>query len=203
MPSVWVHVSSSQRRACKSSALVQPGSRIRERELLLLPPQLPLESLRAELRGRLTADHVRVSGYRDAQPQLKQFLEQLSRYLGLIGLTALFIGGLGVAMSINAFLREKLKTIAILKTLGADSSVLIGAYVLQAIGLGLIGSGAGMLLGILLQRVLPPLVAGAFVSDLLDQSARPRNFRLFRSARFSKAAPWDCSPRCSSRSGRC
>ena len=153
----------------KSSALVQPGSRVRERELLRLPPQMPLEPLRAELRGRLAADHVRVSGYRDAQPQLKQFLEQLSRYLGLIGLTALFIGGLGVAMSINAFMREKLKTIAILKTLGADSSVLIGVYVLQAIGLGLIGSGAGMLLGILLQRVLPPVVAGAFVSDLLDQ----------------------------------
>ena len=95
----------------KSSALVQPGSRVRERELLRLPPQMPLEPLRAELRGRLAADHVRVSGYRDAQPQLKQFLEQLSRYLGLIGLTALFIGGLGVAMSINAFMQEKLKTI--------------------------------------------------------------------------------------------
>jgi putative ABC transport system permease protein len=153
----------------KSSALVQPGSRIRERELLRLPPQMPLEPLRADLRGRLAADQVRVSGYRDAQPQLKQFLEQLSRYLGLIGLTALFIGGLGVALSIHAFMQEKLKTIAILKTLGADSAVLIGAYVLQAIGLGLIGSGAGMLLGILLQRVLPPLLAGAFVSDLLDQ----------------------------------
>ena len=157
------------RAGLDSSALVQPGSRIRERELLRLPSGMPLEPLRAELRGRLAADHVRISGYRDAQPQLKQFLEQLSRYLGLIGLTALFIGGLGVAMSIHAFMREKLKTIAILKTLGADSSMLVGTYVLQAIGLGLVGSVAGMLLGIVLQRVLPPLLAGAFVSDLLDQ----------------------------------
>jgi putative ABC transport system permease protein len=153
----------------KASALLQPGSRVRERELLKLPSGLPLESLRAELRGRLAADHVRVSGYRDAQPQLKQFLDQLSRYLGLVGLTALFIGGLGVAMSIHAFMREKFKTIAILKTLGADSSMLIGVYVLQAIGLGLIGSVAGMLLGIVLQQVLPPLLAGGFVRGLLDQ----------------------------------
>ena len=152
-----------------ASALVQPGSRIRERELLRLPSEMAMEPLRGELRGRLDSDHVRVSGYRDAQPQLKQFLEQLSRYLGLIGLTALFIGGLGVAMSIHAFMQEKLKTIAILKTLGADSSTLIGTYVLQAIGLGLVGSVAGMLLGIVLQQVLPPLLAGAFVSDLLDQ----------------------------------
>jgi putative ABC transport system permease protein len=153
----------------RASALVQPGSRIRERELFQLPSSMPLAPVRSELRGQLTSDHVRVSGYRDAQPQLKQFLEQLTRYLGLIGLTALFIGGLGVAMSIHAFMREKLKTIAILKTLGADSSLLIGAYVLQAIGLGLIGSVAGMLLGIVLQGVLPPLLASAFVRDLLEQ----------------------------------
>jgi putative ABC transport system permease protein len=155
--------------ALRAAALVQPGSRVRERHLLALPPAMSLDSLRNELRGRLTAEHVRISGFRDAQPQLKQFLEQLSRYLGLIGLTALFIGGLGVAMSIHAFIQEKLKTIAILKTLGADSSLLIGTYVLQAIGLGLVGSGAGVLLGILLQRWLPPLLAGAFVRDLLDQ----------------------------------
>jgi putative ABC transport system permease protein len=153
----------------KASALVQPGSRVRERYLLKLPSGMPLDPMKAELRGRLAADHVRISGYRDAQPQLKQFLEQLSRYLGLIGLTALFIGGLGVAMSIHAFIGEKWKTIAILKTLGADSSVVIGVYVLQAIGLGVIGSVAGMLLGILLQHMLPPLLAGGFVSGLLNQ----------------------------------
>lgn len=153
----------------RASGLVQPGSRVRERELLRLGPDIPLEPLRAELRERLASDHVRVSGYRDAQPQLKQFLQQLSRYLGLIGLTALFIGGLGVGMSIHAFMREKLKTIAILKTLGADSSTVVGTYVLQALALGLVGSAAGMLLGIGLQRVLPPLLAGGFVADLLDQ----------------------------------
>lgn len=155
--------------ALKASSLVQPGSRVRERELLRLASEMPFEPLRAELRGRLAADRVRVSGYRDAQPQLKQFLEQLSRYLGLIGLTALFIGGLGVGMSIHAFMQEKLKAIAILKTLGADSSTLIGTYVLQAVGLGVIGSAAGMWLGLGVQQVLPPLLAGGFVTDLLDQ----------------------------------
>jgi putative ABC transport system permease protein len=152
-----------------SAELIKPGSRVRERYLIKLPTGASLDSLRGELRGRLSSDNVRVSGYRDAQPQLKQFLEQLSRYLGLIGLTALFIGGLGVAMSIQAFLQEKLKTIAILKTLGADSAIILNTYVVQALGLGLFGSLAGMLLGILLQRVLPPLLAGVFVSDVLDQ----------------------------------
>ena len=65
-----------------------------------------------------------MSSYRDAQPQLKQFLDQLARYLGLVGLTALFVGGIGVALSIQAFIREKFQSIAILKTLGADTRLL-------------------------------------------------------------------------------
>ena len=153
----------------RAAELIKPGSRVRERHLFKLPDGMAFESLRGELRGRLTEERVRVTGYPEAQPQLKQFLEQLSRYLGLIGLTALFIGGLGVAMSIQAFLQEKLKTIAILKTLGADSRTIIQTYVVQAMGLGLLGSVAGMVLGVTLQHVLPPVLAGVFVSDLLEQ----------------------------------
>ncbi len=157
------------REGLRASELIKPGSRVRERHLLKVPTGTPLESLRAELRGRFAADSVRVAGYRDAQPQLKQFLDQMARYLGLVGLTALFIGGLGVAMSVQAFLQEKMKTIAILKTVGADSATVVSVYVVQALGLGLLGSLAGILLGILLQRVLPPLLAGVYVTDLLDQ----------------------------------
>lgn len=153
----------------EAAALIKPGSRVRERYLIKTPAGMPLEPLLGELRGRLADDHVRVSWYRDAQPRLKQFLEQLARYLGLIGLTALFIGGLGVATSISAFLSEKLKTIAILKTVGADSKVIIWTYVVQALGLGLLATVAGMLLGIVLQQILPPLLADVFVTGLLEQ----------------------------------
>jgi len=110
-----------------------------------------------------------VTTYRDAQPQLKQFLEQLTRYLGLIGLTALFVGGIGVATTAQAFLREKLQTIAILKTVGADSSTIIRTYLVQALLLGLIGSLAGAVLGVVLQGPLPPLLAGLLTTNLLDQ----------------------------------
>ncbi len=153
----------------QAAELIKPGSRVRERYLVKIPPGMPVEPLLSELRGRLAADSARVSSYRSAQPQLRQFLDQLSRYLGLIGLTALFIGGLGVGTSIHAFLRDKLQTIAILKAVGADSATVVSTYVVQAIFLGCIGSLAGILVGIALQRGLPPLMAGLFVSDLLEQ----------------------------------
>jgi len=153
----------------QAAELIKPGSRVRERYLVKTRLDMPLEPLLSELRDRLATDSARVSSYRTAQSQLRQFLEQLSRYLGLIGLTALFIGGLGVGTSIHAFLRDKLQTIAILKAVGADSAMIVSTYVVQAIFLGCVGSLAGILLGIVLQRGLPPLMAALFVSDLLEQ----------------------------------
>jgi putative ABC transport system permease protein len=110
-----------------------------------------------------------VSSYREAQPQLKQFLDQLARYLGLIGLTALFVGGIGVATTVQAFLREKLPGIAILKTLGAESRTIVGMYLLQAFVLAAIGSLAGVALGMGLQTVLPQALAGLLDTNLLEQ----------------------------------
>jgi putative ABC transport system permease protein len=153
----------------RAAELIKFGSRIRERYLLKTPTTMPPEALLYELRGRLAPESARVSGYRDAQPQLKQFLEQLARYLGLIGLTALFIGGLGVATSVHAFVREKLNTIAILKTVGADSPTIVRTYVLQAMILGLIGSLVGLIIGVLLHQGLPWMITALMASDLLDQ----------------------------------
>lgn len=160
----------------REAELIKPGSRVRERYLVKLPTGMPIEPLLSELRGRLASDSARLSSYRTAQPQLKQFLDQLARYLGLIGLTALFIGGLGVGTSIHAFLRDKLNTIAILKAVGADSATVISTYVVQAIFLGSIGSLAGILLGIALQQGLPPLILTSLHRTSLNNWASPRNY---------------------------
>ncbi len=149
--------------------LVKPGSRVRERFLLKLPSSMEITPLQHELRGRLTGESARVSSYREAQPQLKQFLEQLSQYLGLVGLTALFVGGIGVAASVQSFLREKLQSIAILKILGADTRTVIYTYLGQALGLGLVGSLAGVLVGIGLQTVLPAAVSRLIEINILEQ----------------------------------
>lgn len=149
--------------------LIKPGSRLRERYLLKLPPTLSPSPLVHEIRSRLEKESARVSSYRDAQPQLKQFLDQLARYLGLVGLTALFVGGIGVALSIQAFIREKFQSIAILKTLGADTTTIIQSYLGQALGLGILGSGVGIGIGIVLQWLLPQAVSTLLATDLLDQ----------------------------------
>ncbi|MEW6542676.1 MAG: FtsX-like permease family protein [Nitrospirota bacterium] len=142
-----------------AAALVKPGSRVRERYLLKVPAGTAIEPLLFELRGRLARESARVIHYRDAQPQLKRFLDQLTRYLGLIGLTALFVGGIGVASSVQAFLREKMTTIAVLKTVGANSGTVLRTYLIQTLLLGTVGSLVGIALGLALQAGLPGLMA--------------------------------------------
>jgi len=158
--------------ALRSADLVKPGSRVRERYLLRLPSDMPPEPLVVSLREQLATDSARVSTFRDAQPQLRRFLEQLTRYLGLVGLTALFIGGIGVASTVHAFIKDKLKIIAVLKTLGADSRVVIQTYLFQTLVLGLVGSLAGVALGMSLQYAMPSILASLLPGDFLELSLR-------------------------------
>ena len=146
--------------ALKTTELVKTGSRIHERFRLQVPPSTNLESWLGELRGRLSQEGVQVHSYRDAQPRLRRFLDQLSLYLGLIGLTILLVGGIGVACTIQGFITQKTPIIATLKTLGADSWQVIYIYLTQSLLLGVIGSLAGGILGSGLHQGLPLLLHG-------------------------------------------
>jgi putative ABC transport system permease protein len=115
-------------------------------------------AVQAELSSTFPDKTVRVSTYQEAQPMLRRFLRQLTMYLGLVGLIALMVGGIGVASSVRAFLNEKLETIAVLKAVGAESRTILLVYLTQTLLLGLLGSLAGAALGAGLQIFLPPLM---------------------------------------------
>lgn len=146
------------RQALGATDLAKPGSRIRERYLLRVPELLALGPLRGELQGRLGPEGANVSSYRDAQPRIRRFLDQLTIYMGLIGLTSLFVGGIGIACTIHGFMRHKLTIVAILKTLGADTGLLMRVYLMQSLFMGCLGSLGGVALGVGLQRLLPVLL---------------------------------------------
>lgn len=148
------------REALTATELVKTGSRIHERFRLQLTPSSNLQRWLGELRGRLSQEGVQVKSYRDAQPRLRRFLDQLTLYLGLIGLTILWVGGIGVACTIQGFIVQKTPIIATLKTLGADSSQVLSIYLTQCLLLGSIGSLAGGILGTGLHQGLPLLLQG-------------------------------------------
>jgi putative ABC transport system permease protein len=86
---------------------------------------------------------------------LANALEALTRFLGLVGLSALLLGGLGVASAVNVFVKDKRRTIAVLRCLGATQRTAFSAYMLQATVLGTTGALLGAMLGVGIQALLP------------------------------------------------
>jgi putative ABC transport system permease protein len=79
----------------------------------------------------------------------------LSRFLSLVGFIALLLGCVGVASAINIYIREKIASIAIMRCMGVKASEAFLIYLIQIVGLGLIGSVAGAALGTSIQHLLP------------------------------------------------
>lgn len=146
--------------ALDATGLLQRGSRVRYRTLLRLPSRVTPAAARAALVRRVDDPTIRVTTFDESQPGLRRFFRQLTTYLGLVGLASLLVGGIGVAAAVRAFIRRKLTTIAILKTLGATWRTLLAAYLGQAVALGALGSTVGAALGIALQPLVARLVAG-------------------------------------------
>jgi putative ABC transport system permease protein len=102
----------------------------------------------------------------EQEEDLTRALGRLARYLGLVGLVALLLGGLGVGSAVNVFVGEKLDSAALLRCLGARQRTVLAVYLLQAVALGLAGAGAGVVLGVLVQTVLPMVLGGLLPLDV-------------------------------------
>jgi putative ABC transport system permease protein len=146
-------------RALERTELVQIGSRVRYRTLVRLPGGVAARTAAAELVRAIGDPTVRVAAFDETQPGLRRFFGQLATYLGLVGLASLLVGGVGVASSVTTFLARRLQTIAILKCLGAGARALLGAYLIQTVGVGLLGSLAGAALGMAAQPALVRVLA--------------------------------------------
>lgn len=153
------------------TTLDERGSRIGYRALFRLPDDTSaagLASAAERLRESFPKDFYRVETYRQAQPALRENLERVERFLGLVALLSLFVGGIGVAQSVRAWLAGRLDAIAVLKCLGLRPRELFPLYLGQTLLMGLAGSLVGILAGAAVQLVLPRLFPDLMPADMID-----------------------------------
>jgi putative ABC transport system permease protein len=113
--------------------------------------------LARERRG-LAAQRVRIQTVADAESNLTSAIKRLTDFLGVLGVVALLLGGIGVASGITAFVARKIEAAAILRCLGATGLQVLAIYVTQAAAMGLIGAAIGVVLGAGIQVALPSAV---------------------------------------------
>lgn len=152
----------------KAAGLVTLGSRVRHRLLVALPPAADSAAISRRLDAALD-DRVQVSSFEAAQPTLRMFLARMRDFLRLATLVTLVLGGLGVAQSIRVFLQQKQDTVAILKVVGATTREVTAVFVVQCLGLALIGSVIGLGLGLGIQQALPRVVGELLPVDVIGE----------------------------------
>lgn len=143
------------RTAAEKAGLLQAGSRATERYLFSLPPTADVSSFRAKLQSVLP--EAQVSDFRETNPTITQGVDRSTSVLSLVSLVAMVLGAIAVAMAMRAHLQQRMDSIAMMKALGATSSHILRIYVIQTLFLGTAGGGLGVLLGILVDRLLPHL----------------------------------------------
>ena len=142
--------------ALQQTGLIQPGSRI-EYEYHVRT-ELPAETWRERFYAAFPGEPWEIRTFADRSRRIAERLNQIASGLLIIGLSTLFIGGLGVFNSIETYLRGRLKTIAILRAVGLRQRPLAGVYLLQV---GMLSGGAslaGALLGALFALVGSALI---------------------------------------------
>src|SRR3546814_4750162 len=82
----------------------------------------------------------RVRSLENAAPGFDTFVDRTTLFLGLVGLTSLLVGGVGVAMAVKAYLDGKTETIATLKCLGAPNALVFRTYLAVVLVLAAVGT---------------------------------------------------------------
>ena len=144
-----------------AAGLLGVGSLARYQLFLRMPDRDERVALEERYDSVFQATQVRYTLAEEQAEDLSEGIRFLGDFLALVGLGALLLGGIGVASAIHVYIREKRPSVAVLRCIGSDQWTVFAAYLVQAAGLGLLGSFAGVVLGVVVQQLLPTVLAGA------------------------------------------
>ena len=131
-----------------------------------LPAGVDPDKFLKPLKARLDAQQVRSRTVTQSEMATADAIENLSDFIGIVGLVALLLGGIGVASGVRAFVARKIDTVAVLRCLGASSGQVLSMYVAQAAVMGLAGAAAGAALGVAVQFALPQVLTEILPIDV-------------------------------------
>jgi putative ABC transport system permease protein len=139
-----------------ASGLVQPGSLVRRLYRVSLPDaaagrpasSAAVQRLIADAAKRFPAAGWEVRTRENVSPQFSRDLQRFTQFLTLVGLTALVIGGVGVANAIHGFVARKRPSIATLKSLGATGTYVVTIMLIEVMLIAAIAVAIGTAVGV-------------------------------------------------------
>ena len=144
------------------TGLVTLGSLIDYNYHVVLPPDADIKAFKRDAGAAFPDAGWDIRDRSDAAPGIRRFVEQVTMFLTLVGLTALAVGGVGAGQAVSAFLDRKRAEIAIFKSLGADGGLIFLVFFFQVMAIATLAVIVGLILG----AALPFAVEYFFGSDI-------------------------------------
>ncbi len=167
--------------ALRKTGLIQPGSLIRWLYRVHLPDNdasdRAARALVDEAEKQFPEAGWEIRTRDNASPQLERNIERFTQFLTLVGLTALLVGGVGVANAVRSHLERRRDTIATMKSLGATGTRVFTIYLVQVMAIAAIGTAIGLAVG----AALPFVIHWAFGAILplpLEPALQPAELAL-------------------------
>jgi putative ABC transport system permease protein len=156
--------------ALAASGLIRPGSLNRWSYRLQIPGarDADLETRAAAIAKAAPDAGWEMRARTNADPRFAKSIERFTQFLTLVGLTALIVGGVGVANAVAAFVERKRGSIATLKSVGAPGGQVVVLYLTQVLLIAGLGIAIGLAVGALL-----PFGLDALFHDALPLPLNP------------------------------
>jgi putative ABC transport system permease protein len=155
------------------TGLLNGGGLARYRVFYQFPSGADVARIVAGVRPQLDRFRLGVETVESRQRELGRTMDNLYHFLNLGGLAALLLGGIGVASGVQAHVKQKLGTVAVLRCLGGSVGQTFAIYAAQGIALGLAGALAGSALGVAVQAAAPRAVADFIPFNFQFQTSWP------------------------------
>ncbi|MGK0376902.1 ABC transporter permease [Patiriisocius sp. Uisw_017] len=152
-------------RYLEQTELLQFGSR-KEYQFFYKAPLVDLKILDKELDPMLDAENTDFDTHTSTSERLGQRYDNVGKFLNLAAFIALLLGCIGIASSVNIYIKEKLKAVAVLKCMGATRRQSFLIFLIQISGIGIIGGFIGSLVGAGLQELFPYVLKEFLPFDL-------------------------------------
>lgn len=140
-----------------STGLVQFGSRTNYRTYIKLRADEDIVAIEDNLKPKLRQLDYRYDTVEEQKEDLGQAFENMYRFFNLLAFVALILGCIGVSSSIHIYVQQKKYAVAVLRCLGASGWQAFNIFFIQSLFLGILGSIAGIIIGIGIQYSVPLL----------------------------------------------
>lgn len=141
-------------RFIAATELLQFGSR-KEYQYFYRDTAVDLMQLNNTLDPVLDLENADIDTHTSTSSRLGRRYDNVGKFLNLVAFIALLLGCVGIASSVNIYIKEKLPSVAVLKCMGATRKQSFLIFLIQIAGIGFLGGIIGTAIGVGIQELFP------------------------------------------------